>query len=287
MIDHGILTAASDFMARLDSTGEVTVLGVGDITKEDGRYKVDGFEMPRVAVEAFILDMLGADLSLLDEKACNVRRKNEMLAFLGLEDQPPQVITLFARRAERMAAKLADLSKYEPAKNSVKVDGEDSHLALRVTVPMRAKGIVPTGIIFKKEEMRTFNYSVLVCGDIECEVERCYDKDKIRRLLYPAEFKLGAPKKTNEFKLGAPKKTKDFFLSIRAAEHPLVSVGYERKIVSQWSYAKISEHDFMRLLARDVIAREGDSSGLPELFESVNLNTVKDKLSRIVCKEGS
>ena len=143
-LDPKILTAASDLMSRLESSGALSLPGL-DVKKVGDKYVIKESELPRLAIEAVLLDVLGSTFSLLKDEPCEERHTDERLAFLGLEGQPSHVLALFIRRAENLSAKLAKLSDYDKADNDL------LGWFKKVTVPVAVTGLVCKGLIFCKK----------------------------------------------------------------------------------------------------------------------------------------
>lgn len=301
-VDPKILTAASDLMSRLESSGALSLPGL-DIKKAGDKYVIKDIEFPRLAVEATLLDILGAETSLLDAAACKQLHTDERLAFLGLEGQPAEILALFVRRAENLSAKLASLSGYErrdysPSKGSYENIGYEWDK--KIVVPLQIDGLVTRGIIFtKKVKWRAaYKAEVRICAKYEYrpseDAIRAVSKNRkyglvpppgARTTFNPRVLAPGDPWLVN------PVFTQSFRMPYRVYENcdlvrgvvnsPERILVYHRDYPNHIDYAdsyyKITEHDFLRILARDAIARGGDTSELPELFESINLKTVAEK----------
>lgn len=284
-IDHKILTAASDLMARLDSSGALSLPGL-DVKKVGDKYLIKDAELPKLAIEAVLLDVLGTETSLLDATTCKTLHTDERLAFLGLEGQPPQVMALFVRRAENLSAKLADLSSYK----RVVADGMASYYLYdmhkwetRIKIPLQITGLVKKGFIFTKTVTRTRSY----VAEIRALVEYEYDpkKDVTRtadfhpRKLAPGDPWLVNPKHYQSFRIWYKAYQKDELISRVVC--PKVVTVMQAQCSSLIDYDKcycdLTEYEFLRLLAQDAISRGGETSALPELFESINLKTVAEK----------
>jgi hypothetical protein len=285
-IDQKILTAASDFMSRLDSSGALSLPGL-DVKKVGDKYFIKDAELPKLAIEAVLLDVLGTETSFLDATTCKTLHTDERLAFLGLEGQPPQVMALFVRRAESLSAKLADLSSYT---RYVPRDGLPGSLGptmyewgTKIKVPLQITGPTKKGILFTKTIQHTRSYVGEVRGFVEYEYNPEQEVTRTAgfhpRKLLPGDPWLVNPKHCQSFRVLYKAFQKDELIT-RIISPKTVTVHYQSepwRINYDECYCDLTEYEFLRLLAQDAISRGGDTSALPELFESINLKTVAEK----------
>jgi len=300
-LDPKILTAASDLMSRLESSGALSLPGL-DVKKAGDKYVIKDAELPRLAIEAVLLDVLGSNFSILKDEPCAERHTDERLAFLGLEGQPSEVLALFARRAENLSAKLANLSDYE------KDDRDLLGWMKSVTVPLTITGSINRGLIFRRNVTKKGHLKVHVFFSVKYEnfcpppdvplASTVHPRKRRNELAvsgmrgsYPPENCIPRGlKATNEYLVG-PKFTRKFSISLTkygeikgmglfvpSWDEVVYQRGSSMFVDPDKTRVGFSEHDFLRLLANDAITRKGDTSELPELFESINIKTVSEKL---------
>jgi len=282
-IDQKILTAASDLMSRLDSSGALSLPGL-DVKKVGDKYFIKDAELPKLAIEAVLLDVLGTDTSLLDATTCKTLHTDERLAFLGLEGQPPQIMALFVRRAENLSAKLANLSAYTKVLSEMMYASGDTYSwETMIEVPLQITGLVKDGFIFTKIVKRTRSYTAevrrLVKYEYDPRQECTRTSDFHPRKLVPGDPWLVNPKYYQSFRIKYKTFQKDELIN-KIISPKVVTVRYAMRdweINYDACYCDLTEYEFLRLLAQDAISRGGDTSDLPELFESINLKTVAEK----------
>lgn len=250
-IDPEVERSAAALMDRLDSVGELAIPLAGfdlSIKKKDNDYSIESkgcrIPVPRSAVEAILLDsMVPEEFSFFNVPN---RESDEMLRFAGLDGQPPSIISLAIRRYNAIN---------EIERKLVQKLQEDNlewlcvpHPEFRGTLTysnskpeycsffqLMISGNVTRGIFKNRTEHAKISYSLFV--------RACLSSGPLVRM--SSQRIVGKYTDMHRQAMVVPQ-----FMRMDNGMHVLI----------------VNEQNLLRLLARDAIERQGDASGVPELF---------------------